>query len=252
MPLISIAGGALFAERFGSSKPKILALHGWGRRGADFSAALEGLDALALDLPGFGASPPPDRAIGAAGYADLIAPVFDHFDQPPVIIGHSFGGRVAVARQAAYPDSASGLVLVGAPLVAAQRKRPRVPFAYRLLKTANQMGLVSDHRIEREKRRRGSEDYRTARGLMRDVLVTVVNESYESELASLKVPVYLLWGQDDLEVPVDVARQALRIIIDNGGQAELEVLADIGHHVPLHEPTSLHRAVLQLSHEVGI
>lgn len=242
MPLVSIAGGSLFAERFGSATPRVLALHGWGRRGSDFAASLAALDALAVDLPGFGASPTPGAPVGAHGYASLLDPVFEMFDEPPVVVGHSFGGRVAVARQATRAD-ASGLVLVGSPLVRLAGPRRRPPLRYRLVRAANRARLVSDARLEAEKRRRGSADYRAATGVMRDVLVTVVNESYEAELAALGAPVTLLWGADDTEVPVAVAAAAARIVSEAGGHADLEVLEGVGHHVPLQAPGELRAAV---------
>lgn len=251
MPLISIPGGALFAERLGSGPPRVLALHGWGRRGADFAAALAGLDALALDLPGFGASPPPPAGIGAAGYADLIDPVFALFEQPPLVVGHSFGGRVAVAREAARPGSASGLLLVGSPLVRRPGRGRRPPLAYRLVRLAHRVGVLSDQRLEAEKRRRGSADYRAVGGVMRDVLVAVVNESYEEELGRIRVPVRLLWGGDDSEVPVAIARRAAEILAQSGGRVELEVLEGVGHHVPLSAPAALAGAVTAMLSEVA-
>lgn len=243
MPLQSIAGGSLFAERFGSGPPDILALHGWGRRGSDFSAVLDGLDALALDLPGFGASPPPPRATGAAGYAELIGPVFDLFEAPPLVVGHSFGGRVAVAHEAAHPGTAGGLVLVAVPLVRRPGPRPRPPWRFRAARLAHRWGMLSDRRIEGMRRAFGSDDYRAASGVMRDVLVAAVNESYESELAALKQPVSLLWGADDREVPVEVAKRAAGIIRDSGGEVTLEVLEGVGHHVPLVAPHEVRRVV---------
>lgn len=242
MPLVSIAGGALFAERLGSDPPRVLALHGWGRRGSDFSAALDGIDALALDLPGFGASPAPPGAMGADGYAELIAPVLDEFDHPPVVVGHSFGGRVAVAQEHRSPGSAAGLVLVASPLV----RRPggrRSPVAFRMARAANRAGLLSDEAMERRRRRHGSADYRAATGVMREVLVRAVNESYEGELARLGVPVHLLWGEDDTEVPVTVAEEAARVITRAGGSVELELLPGVGHHVPLAAPDRLREVV---------
>ena len=245
MPLISINGGSLFAERFGSGPPRVLALHGWGRRGADFSASLGSLDALALDLPGFGASPPPATPMGASGYAELIGPALAMFDRPPVVVGHSFGGRVAVVREFLHPGSASGLVLAAAPLVRTSPHR-RPPLAHRALRQANRMGLVSDEMMERRKRRHGSTDYRTATGIMRDVLVTAVNESYEEELRSLQVPVHLVWGSDDVEVPPRVASEAARIIDGSSSRVEIEVLEGVGHQVPLQAAEALHRAVLEM------
>lgn len=251
MPLISIADGALFAERHGSGPPRVLALHGWGRRGADFNAVLEGMDALALDLPGFGASPPPTHAMGAAGYADLVGAAYDMFPTPPIVVGHSFGGRVALARQHAHPDSAGGLVLVASPLVRRDGVRRRPPMVYRMARVAHRLGLVSDQAMERQRRRHGSADYRAASGVMRQVLVKTVNESYEQELAGLGIPVHLLWGSEDTEVPPEVAVRAARLIEDAGGSAEIEVLEGVGHHVPLAAPAAVRAAIESMINRVA-
>lgn len=243
MPLLSIADGALFAERFGSGAPRVLALHGWGRRGSDFTPALGGLDALALDLPGFGASAPPVESMGAAGYAALVEPALELFDEPPVVVGHSFGGRVAVALQDRRADAASGMVLVGVPLLHRQGRRVRPPVAYRLARTAHRLGILGEEGMERRRRRHGSADYRSATGVMRDVLVTVVNEAYAEQLARLRVPVHLLWGSEDVEVPLAVAEEARLLLSSVGAPADLEVLEGVGHHVPLRAPDALSSAV---------
>lgn len=251
MPLISIDDGALFAERLGSGPPRVLALHGWGRRGSDFVPALSGLDALCPDLPGFGASPAPPAAMGAAGYADLLDPVFALFEAPPVVVGHSFGGRVAVARQFRRPGSAAGMVLVASPLIRLPGgRRPPSP-GYRLLRLAHRLGLLSDAAMERQRRRHGSADYRAATGVMRDVLVRVVNESYEEELGALDAPVRLLWGEADSETPVAIAREAARLLAAGGTAVELEILAGVGHHVPLRAPEALRAGVEAMLDRVG-
>lgn len=251
MPLLSIADGTLFAERLGAGTPRVLALHGWGRRGADFSSSLEGLDALSLDLPGFGASPPPAEAIGAHGYARLISPALDLFDGPPVVVGHSFGGRVAVALQHDRPGSCAGLVLAGTPLVHRSGRRRKPPLAYRVARAAHRLGLVGDEAMERRRRRHGSADYRAVTGVMREILVQVVNESYEEELAGLDLPVHLLWGADDREVPVEVAERA-RVLIETGGApVDLEILDGVGHHVPIRAPEATRRAVDQMLERTG-
>lgn len=242
MALRALADGALFAEAIGTGPPRILALHGWGRRGADFAPSLAGVPSLALDLPGFGASPQPPAVLGAHGYAELIAPVLDQFPHPPVVVGHSFGGRIAVCLAASRPGRVGPLVLTGAPLV--RLRPPAAPsLAYRAVRALHRIGLVSDRRMETERRRRGSADYRAATGRMRDILVKVVNESYESELARIPGPVVLVWGEDDDEVPVEVAEAATRLISGAGGRVELEVLAGVGHHVPLQAPDALRRVI---------
>lgn len=251
MPLVSIADGALFAERLGSGSPRILALHGWGRRGAEFTAALSGLEVLAVDLPGFGASPPPTAPMGAAGYAEAIEPALAMFEAPPVVVGHSFGGRVAVALQHNHPGSVGGLVLIASPLLRRPGSGRRPPFGYRLARAAHRAGMLSPEAMERKRRRRGSPDYRSATGVMRDVLVTVVNESYEAELGSLGVPVHLLWGSEDTEVPVWVADRAGLIIEAAGDPVEVEVLEGVGHHIPVQAPQAVRAAVERMLQRVG-
>ena len=242
MALRALADGALFAETFGDAPPRVLALHGWGRRGSDFGPSLAGFDALAVDLPGFGASPPPAEPIGAEGYAALIYPILDEFEEPPVVVGHSFGGRVAVCLAAAHPDRVGPLVLTGSPLVRVAPPRKPSP-GYRLLRLLNRVGLVSDERMEQIRSRRGSSDYRAANGVMRDILVKVINEGYESQLRQIRSRVVLLWGEDDHEVPPAVAETALRVMRQAGGAAELEILPGVGHLVPIQAPDAISRVI---------
>lgn len=238
MALRSFADGALFAEVYGSGSPTVLALHGWGRRGNDFAKALDGLSGIAPDLPGFGASPDPDEVIGADAYADIVAQILDSFDRPPVLVGHSFGGRVAVCLAAKQPEKVGGLVLTGVPLIRLETGR-RPAAGYRFARWLNSMGVISDERMEREKKKRGSADYRSADGVMRDILVTVVNESYEGQLGRIEGRVHLLWGGDDREVPVSVAEAASALLAD----PEIEILPGVGHFVPLEAPGDLRRVI---------
>jgi pimeloyl-ACP methyl ester carboxylesterase len=235
----------LFAESIGVSSPSILALHGWGRRGSDFTNSLVSFGALAVDLPGFGATPPPGEVLGARDYADLLVPVVEEFGRPPLVVGHSFGGRVAVCLAARHPDLVGPILVTGAPLVRVQPAR-RPPFGYRLARRLNDLHVIGDARFEKLKRNRGSADYRAATGVMRDILVKVVNEEYRSELSQLTRPVSMLWGSLDREVPVEVAHAAASIITGSGGKATVEVVDGVGHLLPTQAPDSLRAAVADL------
>ena len=238
--LQAFASGRLFGTSHGTGTPWVLALHGWRRDHHDFDAALRGMDALAVDLPGFGATPEPDSAWGAGEYAAAVEPVLDELQRPAVLLGHSFGGRVAVHLAARRPDAVGGLVLTGVPLIRrAGAGRPALSF--RLARTLNRWGVVSDARMDALREQHGSEDYRAARGVMRQVFVRVVNESYEDQLRAVTCPVELVWGEDDTAAPLAVAEQAAALL----RHATLTRLAGAGHLTPLTAPDALRDALMR-------
>ena len=225
----------------GDGPPRVLALHGWRRTSADFDKTLAGLPAgaLALDLPGFGASPEPPAAWGTEDYAEAVSAVLDELQAPVVVLGHSFGGRVAVRLAATRPDDVAGLVLTGVPLLrTAPSGKPALSF--RMARWLHRKGVLSDDRMEALRRQHGSADYRAATGVMRDVFVRVVNESYEDDLRAVRCPVELVWGDDDADARLSVAQQAAAIL---GERARLTVLPGAGHLTPLTAPDHLRAAV---------
>ncbi len=241
LALRSFAGGTLFGSLNGSGPPRVLYLHGWGRTHRDFDAVRreEVLSAcpasLALDLPGFGASPPPPNAGGAELYAHLLLPVLTDCEPPLILVGHSFGGRVALELAYQRPKAVAALVLTGVPLLKPVMVRKKPSLKFRLMRYANRMGLISDKTMENLRNKSGSADYQAARGVMRDVLVAAVNETYEKQLQSLKMPVELVWGTNDSEVVPGIAVRAETMLAHAG----LTILPDIGHFVPSEAPGRL-------------
>lgn len=232
-----------------------MALPGWRRAHGDFGPVAAKLPRalVALDLPGFGASPQPDEAWSTASYAEVVAEVvaevIGDVGSPVVVVGHSFGGRVAVRLAASRPGLVRGLVLSGVPLVSDPRRRApaAAPRGYRLVRSLHRRGLVSEERLERARRRYGSADYRASNGVMRDVLVKAVNETYDDALAQLRCPVELVWADDDSEVPVEVAEEIRSRIAG----ARLTVCPGAGHLLPLTAPDALAEAIERVAGSVG-
>lgn len=233
--------GNLFGELYGEGPIRVVWLHGWARRGEDFSAsaaqlASEGVGSVAFDLPGFGSSPLPTVAGGARTYADLLIRALREIsDEPLTLVGHSFGGRIATVIGATHPELVKAIVLTGVPLV--RRNSPaKPPLRYRMARALHAKRLVSDERMESARQRFGSTDYRNASGILRDVLVAMVNESYEPELAQLRAPVLMVWGSNDVDVPIEVAERASALI---SSPHTLRVVAGVGHLLPTEAPREL-------------
>lgn len=223
----------------------MLALHGWSRDHHDFDPLFslglpEGCTGVALDLPGFGASPPPAESWGSADYAQSISGILDEMVEHPVIVGHSFGGRVALQLAARFPTRIGGLVLTGVPLVraSAPAKSSR---GYRMVRKLAKLGIIPPARLEDAKRRYGSTDYRNATGVMRDVLVGVVNERYEEPIMQIQQHVEMPWGELDAAAPLEGARRAVTMFRD----ANLTVVPGKGHMLPIEAPDALRDAIVR-------
>ena len=233
MALSSFVDGRLWGVRQGTGRPWLLALHGWGRDHSDFTGLVSGTDAVVLDLPGFGASPEPPEPWSTAQYADLVASVLDGFGGAAVVVGHSFGARVAV--HLTLDRRVRALVLTGAPLANAPgHVQARPHFAYRAGRALHRARLLGDRRMERLRQRYGSEDYRNASEVMRGVLVKSVRETAESAYVPLLRDfmagggsVELVWGEGDSVASLTGLRSALSGLSDDA--THVTVVPRAGH-----------------------
>ena len=238
--------GRLYAEIYGEGPIRVVWLHGWARRGEDFATcarelADEGIASVSFDLPGFGSSPLPREVGGAPVYANaLVGALREVAREPVVLVGHSFGGAVAVTLTAREPALVRHLILTGTPRLSRATAVSRAPLTYRVLRAARRRGLVSEARLERARQRYGSLDYRRAQGAMREILVASVNEDYEAAMRSLKTPATMIWGANDLDAPLDVARRSLDLV---SVPITWRTIEGVGHLTPSEAPHVLVDAV---------
>lgn len=95
-------------------------LHGWGLGYRSYKRSLKrlvelGLRVYAPGLPGLGGTPDlPREAHSMQGYAQWVADFLDAvgIDEPVTLVGHSFGGGVAIVVAHDHPDRVARLVLV--------------------------------------------------------------------------------------------------------------------------------------------
>lgn len=198
--------------QYGKGKDIVL-LHGWGQNiemmkflGDRFC---DNYRVTILDFPGFGESLEPSVAWTIEDYALLLEDFINKLKiKKPIIIGHSFGGRVAIRYSAINPISK--LVLFGSPCIRTTVELPLSIKFLKKLKTLPGMNSLG----EKMKKYIGSRDYKAASPIMRQTLVNVVNEDLSSYAQKIKAPVLLIWGEADTEAPVEEAKLLEGIMYD--------------------------------------
>jgi pimeloyl-ACP methyl ester carboxylesterase len=230
------------------SGPALLLLHGWAARKelmAPIAQRLHGYRIIAPDLPGFGATPAPPQAWGVDEYAAWVIALLDRLGIDRAhIVGHSNGGRVAIAVASVHPQRIGRLVLTDSAGIRPRHgpgHRWRVG-TFKLLRAASRwpwLPPVVRAVATRRAALRGSVDYRAASGTVRASMVRLVNADLRPQLSRLTPSTLLIWGARDQDTPLRDARLMERLIPDAG----LVVFDGCGHFAYAQEPDRFCRIV---------
>jgi pimeloyl-ACP methyl ester carboxylesterase len=201
-----------YSELGNADAPVILMLHGWGVSSQSFDSMAKPLSAryrvILLDLPGFGGSEMPPTDWHIHDYAELVQSFVSkaQFGRLNCIVGHSFGGRVAIKAVGKSLLKPRKLILMGSAGV-----RHSDTFRNQSFKTVAKVGklvtalpglsLVRDKLRLQLYRTAGSTDYLTA-GPLQQVFLNTINEDLQSDAAAISIPTLLIWGDLDTETPV--------------------------------------------------
>lgn len=217
----------------------ILLLHGWGSDTNYFAKLQQYLShrftVYAMDLPGFGLSTQPEEVWGGNEYANLVVQFINATKiLTPILIGHSFGGKIVINVVANNLVNAKKIVLISSAGVKLPRSFKTVLriYCFKLIKSLVNLPIIKDilgARFELYRKKFGSTDYRNASGLMRKILVNSVNEDITALLPRIKVPALLIWGDKDDSTPLK-AGQIMQQLIP---QCELQVFSGSGHFLLL-------------------
>ena len=211
------AGAEVVVEGFGSGRPFVL-LHGIGMGRSvvvEIAARLPGR-VIAMDLPGFGEAPEPERTLTMARHADLVAAWLRAAGVSGVcVIGHSMGSQVAAELAARHPDLVAGLVLA-APTVNRAQRRLAVQAGCLALDLIGERPLVLW---------RGAREYlRGGPHLLRKMRATIVHEP-EQAYRRVRCPALVLRGERDPLAPPPWCDEVVEALPD----AELHTIPDHGH-----------------------
>ena len=195
--------------------PTVLFLHGWGGGLASFAGAYGKVCDLGFAAVNFAFPKDMPSDWGIYDYAAHVRAFTEKFDiKAPIIVGHSFGGRVGMILAA--QGLCEKLVLVDSaglkPKFDIKKKIAVARYRYRVKHGKPLDGF-------------GSIDYNNRSKDKRGVFVRVVNTHLDKLMRYIKCPTLIVWGKDDKDTPPYMAKRLKRGIPNS----EL-VFLDGGHY----------------------
>lgn len=218
----------------------VVLMHGWGcdhTTVRSIARILEsGMHVFNIDLPGHGQSEEPPAPWGVEEYTRTIENFCRRLSiADPVLIGHSFGGRIGLLM--ASRNDISRMVLVDGAGIK-PRRTLKYHFKVYTFKAAKRLlPLIlgkkkGQEAIERLRGKAGSADYRNSSPVMRAVMSRCVNQDLKHVMPDIKASTLLIWGENDTATPLADAKYMEKHIPDAG----LVAFPDAGHYSFLDNP----------------
>lgn len=202
----------------GNGMTAIVFLHGWGGNIKSFEFIVNCLcfdyKAVLIDFPPFGESETPNSDFTIFDYEKLVIEIMNKENiTSPIIVGHSFGGRVAILL--ASSGNCKKLILTAS---AGLKPKRSIKYKFKIVKKkiCNKLGL---------KYNCGSADYNALPKNMKKTFVNIVTTYLEKYAININVPTILFWGKKDKDTPFYMAKRLQRLIKDS----EIIAFKNSGH-----------------------
>jgi pimeloyl-ACP methyl ester carboxylesterase len=184
----------------------ILFLHGWGSSKEimkqAFSKHFKQFKHLYVDMPGFGKTPN-EIPLTTQDYAAIITTFLDEMQiKPTIIVGHSFGGKVATLLK---PEKLLLLSSAGIPLP----KPRKVQIKIKLFKLLKPFGVAKLRKFF------ASNDVQGMNEAMYETFKNVVDEDFTPYFKATEAKTVLFWGKEDSATPLHAGEKMASLIHDS-------------------------------------
>lgn len=198
----TVVGGVLtnYYETNPGGKKILLILHGWRQSGGHWqniaNSLPDNIRVVALDLPAFGSTQPLSGEPSVAEYVDFVHGFIVKLKLKKVILlGHSFGGQVAVDLALRFPQDIEKLILVSPACIRSSR-----------LNLKSRIVKIFGAKLPQEIRKYllkfiASSDYQKSNPTQRSVLNRILRVDYTNKLKDIKANTYIIWGTKDTTIP---------------------------------------------------
>lgn len=214
----------MYYEKFGSNNKSILILPGWGNTRNTFYQMIDffknNYSIYIMDYPGFGNSPFPKKDMTIFDYAELIKNfLIDLNINNPIIIAHSFGGRIANILTGKFQIKISKMVFLDIAGIK-PKKTIRQKIKEKIYKIRKKFIKIfykknKEHKLEMLRKKYSSNDYKTLPENMLTTFKNIINQDLRKYFSSIQSEVLILWGEEDIDTPLTNAYYINKVIKDS-------------------------------------
>lgn len=190
----------------------LVILHGWGSNKnimqQAFKNTFKDYTHYYIDLPGFGNSKTPPFALKTHDYANILHLMLKdlHLDSTKIIImGHSFGGKVATLLN---PKILILLSSAGIPTPKSIKVRAKIA----ITKLINKIQPSLNQKLRNLLR---SKDVQNMNEIMYQTFKNVVDEDFLDIFKAFKNPCLIFWGKTDLATPLSSGEQIHTLVLNS-------------------------------------
>ena len=179
---------------------------------------------ISIDLPGFGFSDTPNEPWTVNDYSEFLGEIIKYFtDERVILLGHSFGGRVAIKFCSTHPLSVEKIVLVDSAGIVPKRQLSYYikVYSYKVLKRIGSLLGIKSQKILKNF---GSADYNES-GNMKSTFINVVNEDLQEDMKKISSNTAIIWGENDITTPISDAYKIHKFIKGS----KLFIINNAGH-----------------------
>lgn len=192
----------------------VLFLHGWGMNKNCYEKIASSINckSITLDFFGFGKSGEPNNYFDTYEYAYYVYVFLKSKNINSIsIVGHSFGGRVAILLSSIFDIEVNFLFLTSSAGININSfgKKLKV-YYYKLFKFLVNKKLLNARVLKKF----GSKDYKNCNENLRSVFVKVVNQDLKKHLHKITCNTILIWDKKDKDTPYKICK-ILKINIEN-------------------------------------
>jgi pimeloyl-ACP methyl ester carboxylesterase len=236
--------------------PAILVLHGWGGSSDSWIRvqgilASQGYKVICPDFPGFGKSTPPPEPWEITDYSSFVLNFVKELKLGSFfLLGHSFGGRIAIKFVVNHPKRVKSLILCDSAGIK-PKSGPKTRVIYWIARIGNAIFTPKHFARFKDAARNlfyiflRNRDYVKANGVMKETIKKVLSEDLLLDLAKIKTKTLITWGGIDKMVPPKYANIFKEKIKDS----KLEILPKIGHSPHLEIPGKFSEIILNFLKE---